>query len=85
MEWLPEREDSAQSSLASLTMTAAGVGSVGHQSGGSGFLPPPPPQAPLIMSNSNREARNLAPPPPGPSPSFRQMPPPMKSCLSCHQ
>nr|CAG4636631.1 EOG090X0H8R [Eubosmina coregoni] len=84
LEWLPERDggDSAQSSLASLTMTAAGIGSIGHQ---SGFLPPPPPQAPLIMSNSNREARSLAPPPAGPSPSFRQQPPPMKSCMSCHQ
>nr|CAG4647521.1 EOG090X0H8R [Megafenestra aurita] len=85
LEWLPEREDSTP--LVSLTMTAAGAGSGGpHQSGGSGFLPPPPPQAPLIMSSSNRnEARSLAPPPAGPSPAFRQQPPPMKSCMSCHQ
>lgn len=83
---MPEREDSTPSSLASLTMATAGVGSGGHQSGGSGFLPPPPPQTPLIMGNSNRgEARSLAPPPAGPSPAFRQQPPPMKSCMSCHQ
>ncbi|KAI9560709.1 hypothetical protein GHT06_011659 [Daphnia sinensis] len=88
LEWMPEREDSTPSALASLTMTATGVGSGGHQSVGSGFLPPPPPQAPLVMGNSNRgEARNLAPPPgsAGPSPAFRQQPPPMKSCMSCHQ
>lgn len=84
---MPEREESAQSSLASLTMATAGVGSAGLQGGGSGFLPPPPPpQAPHIMSNSNRnEPRSLVPPPAGPSPAFRQQPPPMKSCMSCHQ
>nr|CAG4651447.1 EOG090X0H8R [Simocephalus serrulatus] len=87
LEWMPERDDSTPSSLASLTMTAAGVGAgTQHQSGGSGFLPPPPPQAPLIMGNNNRnEARSLAPQPAGPSPAFRQQPPPMKSCMSCHQ
>ena len=90
LEWMPEREDSTP--LASLTLAAAGVGSGAHQSsgvaagggGGSSFLPPP--QGPIIISNSNRESRNLAPPASaGPSPAFRQQPPPMKSCMSCHQ
>nr|CAG4649803.1 EOG090X0H8R [Scapholeberis mucronata] len=87
LEWMPEREDSTQSSLASLSMATAVVGSGGLQGGGSGFLPPPPPpQATHIMSNNSRsETRNLAPPPAGPSPAFRQQPPPMKSCMSCHQ
>nr|CAG4638825.1 EOG090X0H8R [Cyclestheria hislopi] len=82
IEWLPEREESTP--LASLTLAAAGVGSGGNQSGGASFLPPP--QGPLIITNNNREPRNLVPPPSaGPSPSFRQQPPPMKSCMSCHQ
>nr|CAG4642160.1 EOG090X0H8R [Eurycercus lamellatus] len=100
MEWLPEREEAAPSSLASLTMAATGVGSGAHPSGasgggggGGGFLPPPPPQAPLIMSNSNRvepggvrNSLGASVPGGGPSnPSFRQQPPPMKSCMSCHQ
>nr|CAG4646680.1 EOG090X0H8R [Macrothrix elegans] len=85
LEWLPERDDSAPSSLASLTMAAAGVGSSGHQATNS-FLPPPTPQAPLLINNTSRgEGRSLVPPSAGPSPAFRQQPPPMKSCMSCHQ
>jgi len=88
LEWLPEREDTTPSSLASLSMAPVGLSSGGHQSSASGFLPPPP-QNPLIIGNNNRESRNLAPPTSGglagPSPAFRQQPPPMKSCMSCHQ
>lgn len=91
MEWVPEREEPTP--LANLTLAAAVVGS-SHQSGSgvsggsssssNSFLPPP--QGPMIMSNNNRETRNLVPPPSaGPSPAFRQQPPPMKSCMSCHQ
>nr|CAG4645225.1 EOG090X0H8R [Leptodora kindtii] len=90
MEWMPEREDTTP--LASLTLATAGVVPGGHQNAGgsssssnnNSFLPPP--QGPMIMTNSNRESRSLAPPPSaGPSPAFRQQPPPMKSCMSCHQ
>lgn len=88
LEWLPEREDTTQSSLATMSMAPANLSTGGHQSSASGFLPPPP-QNPLIIGNNNREPRNLAPAPSGglagPSPAFRQQPPPMKSCMSCHQ
>jgi len=87
LEWLPEREDAAPSSLATLSMAPANL-NTGHQSSASGFLPPPP-QNPMIIGNNNRESRNLAPAASaglaGPSPAFRQQPPPMKSCMSCHQ
>ncbi|CAH1392260.1 unnamed protein product [Nezara viridula] len=48
----------------------------------SAFLPPlqPPP-----MMASTSKAPDPLPPLPGPPPTFRQQPPPMKSCLSCHQ
>lgn len=88
LEWLPEREDTTPSSLATLAMAPANLNSAGHQSSASGFLPPPP-QNPLIIGNNNRESRNMAPATSGglagPSPAFRQQPPPMKSCMSCHQ
>lgn len=84
LEWFPEREDQSSSSLASLTMATANVGAGAHQGASNTFLPPP--QPPLLLGSSSRgEARNLTTQPPGPSPAFRQQPPPMKSCMSCHQ
>ncbi|XP_031332457.1 zinc finger C4H2 domain-containing protein-like isoform X3 [Photinus pyralis] len=51
------------------------------------FLPPPNPLR--LVANKPEAGRpsSLAQPPhPGPpTPTFRQQPPPMKSCLSCHQ
>lgn len=53
----------------------------------SAFLPhvPPPPPLHLLPSTSKgpdiRPMGHLS----GPPPTFRQQPPPMKSCLSCHQ
>ncbi|KAL3277045.1 hypothetical protein HHI36_012406 [Cryptolaemus montrouzieri] len=51
------------------------------------FLPPPNPLR-LVSGKSDqgRPATLTQPPHPGPPPpTFRQQPPPMKSCLSCHQ
>lgn len=83
LEWLPEREDQSSSSLASLTMATANVGGGSLQGASNTFLPPP--QPPLMGSSSRGEARSLTTHPAGPSPAFRQQPPPMKSCMSCHQ
>nr|CAG4648357.1 EOG090X0H8R [Moina brachiata] len=83
LEWLPEREDQSSSSLASLTMATANVGGNALQGASNAFLPPP--QPPLMGSSSRGEARSLTTHPAGPSPAFRQQPPPMKSCMSCHQ
>lgn len=52
----------------------------GHPSGSTPFLAPQPLQGP-----SKPEPRPLPPAPGPPAPTFRQQPPPMKSCLSCHQ
>lgn len=51
------------------------------------FLPHVPHPLHLLPTTSKLpEARPVPPPPlPGPPPTFRQQPPPMKSCLSCHQ
>ncbi|XP_063708156.1 zinc finger C4H2 domain-containing protein isoform X2 [Culicoides brevitarsis] len=51
---------------------------------GSGFLPPPGP----MRLNKPPEINRLSTQPPSigmAHPTFRQQPPPMKSCLSCHQ
>ncbi|RZF40102.1 hypothetical protein LSTR_LSTR002505 [Laodelphax striatellus] len=50
----------------------------------SAFLTPVQPPLQLLPSTSKVDHRPL-PPLPGPAPTFRQQPPPMKSCLSCHQ
>ncbi|XP_076246552.1 zinc finger C4H2 domain-containing protein isoform X6 [Calliopsis andreniformis] len=55
----------------------------GHPGGSTPFLAPQPLQGP-----SKPEPRPLPPAPGPPAPTFRyhwQQPPPMKSCLSCHQ
>ncbi|KAK2584055.1 hypothetical protein KPH14_006504 [Odynerus spinipes] len=52
----------------------------GHPGGSAPFLAPQPLQGP-----SKPEPRPLPPAPGPPAPTFRQQPPPMKSCLSCHQ
>nr|CAG4652287.1 EOG090X0H8R [Triops cancriformis] len=45
-----------------------------------------PTQPPLLISTTvpKNDPRPMQPQP-GPAPAFRQQPPPMKSCLSCHQ
>ncbi|XP_020298535.1 zinc finger C4H2 domain-containing protein isoform X2 [Pseudomyrmex gracilis] len=52
----------------------------GHPGGSAPFLTPQPLQGP-----SKPEPRPLPPASGPPAPTFRQQPPPMKSCLSCHQ
>ncbi|XP_075226507.1 zinc finger C4H2 domain-containing protein isoform X2 [Lycorma delicatula] len=70
-EWRPE---------ATITSYAAA-----HQAAAaSAFLAPVQPPLQLLPSTSKVDHRPL-PPLPGPAPTFRQQPPPMKSCLSCHQ
>ncbi|XP_012275068.1 zinc finger C4H2 domain-containing protein isoform X2 [Orussus abietinus] len=52
----------------------------GHPGSSTPFLAPQPLQGP-----SKPEPRPLPPAPGPPTSAFRQQPPPMKSCLSCHQ
>ncbi|XP_068908767.1 zinc finger C4H2 domain-containing protein isoform X2 [Tenebrio molitor] len=50
------------------------------------FLPPPNPLRLVTSKPEPGRPGSLAPSPhTGPTPTFRQQPPPMKSCLSCHQ
>ncbi|XP_049845843.1 zinc finger C4H2 domain-containing protein isoform X2 [Schistocerca gregaria] len=73
-DWRPEmREEPTLSGLA-----------LAHQSAASAFLAPSQPPMQLVQSSNKPEQRPM-PPAPGPAPTFRQQPPPMKSCLSCHQ
>ncbi|XP_054273487.1 zinc finger C4H2 domain-containing protein [Macrosteles quadrilineatus] len=51
----------------------------------SAFLAPVQPPLQLLPSSSKIDHHRPMPPVPGPAPTFRQQPPPMKSCLSCHQ
>uniref|UniRef100_A0A1B6LEE2 C4H2-type domain-containing protein n=1 Tax=Graphocephala atropunctata TaxID=36148 RepID=A0A1B6LEE2_9HEMI len=51
----------------------------------SAFLAPVQPPLQLLPSSSKIDHHRALPPVPGPAPTFRQQPPPMKSCLSCHQ
>nr|CAG4641318.1 EOG090X0H8R [Eulimnadia texana] len=84
-EWHPEREETAP--LASLSLAAAGVPGPAQQSGVPSFLSPVPSSI-MGAAGTSREGRSLAPPSnggPASSPAFRQQPPPMKSCMSCHQ
>ncbi|KAK6631867.1 hypothetical protein RUM43_013933 [Polyplax serrata] len=81
-DWRPELHFAAASTFA---MTA-------HQTHAAGpssvFLPPPHPTLSLGPTHSKAVAdlqRPSIPSIPGPTPTFRQQPPPMKSCLSCHQ
>uniref|UniRef100_A0A0C9RNJ8 Zc4h2_0 protein n=1 Tax=Fopius arisanus TaxID=64838 RepID=A0A0C9RNJ8_9HYME len=55
-------------------------GHPGHPGASTPFLAPQPLQGP-----SKSEPRPLPPATGPPAPTFRQQPPPMKSCLSCHQ
>nr|CAD7410120.1 unnamed protein product [Timema poppensis] len=73
-DWRPNlREESAMSSMAMAH----------HQGAASAFLAPP--QPPLQLVQSNKPDHRPMSSAPGPAPTFRQQPPPMKSCLSCHQ
>ncbi|KAK4323021.1 hypothetical protein Pmani_006258 [Petrolisthes manimaculis] len=80
VEWSMEHED----------LRCAGGGlnlsSLSGMSGPPSFLSPQAPlPAPLRTTPHKPDQRPLPPPPGPPTPSFRQQPPPMKSCLSCHQ
>ncbi|KAM0734763.1 Zinc finger C4H2 domain-containing protein [Formica fusca] len=64
-------------------LPSLGLHHPGHPGGSTPFLAPQPLQGP-----SKPEPRPLPPAPGPPAPTFRyhwQQPPPMKSCLSCHQ
>ena len=61
-----------------------------HAAGPSSVFLPPPPHPTISLGPSHSKAvqdlqRPNIPTLPGPTPTFRQQPPPMKSCLSCHQ
>ncbi|XP_071439794.1 zinc finger C4H2 domain-containing protein [Hetaerina americana] len=57
-----------------------------HHPPSSAFLAPPqPPPLQLGPPGGSKADQRPLPPAPGPAPTFRQQPPPMKSCLSCHQ
>ncbi|GLH10225.1 Zinc finger C4H2 domain-containing protein [Gryllus bimaculatus] len=73
-DWRPELRD--EPTLSGLALS--------HQGPTSAFLAPSQPPIPLVQNASKPEQRPM-PPAPGPTPTFRQQPPPMKSCLSCHQ
>ncbi|XP_060524320.1 zinc finger C4H2 domain-containing protein isoform X2 [Cylas formicarius] len=50
------------------------------------FLPPPNPLRLVANKPESGRSGGMTPSHPGPpAPTFRQQPPPMKSCLSCHQ
>ncbi|XP_047471173.1 zinc finger C4H2 domain-containing protein-like isoform X1 [Penaeus chinensis] len=79
LEWSMEHDD---------LRSAGGLGlsSLGPLGAPPSFLSPQaPPLAPLRATPHKADQRPLPPPPGPPTPAFRQQPPPMKSCLSCHQ
>ncbi|XP_034253312.1 zinc finger C4H2 domain-containing protein [Thrips palmi] len=84
----PDVRDVEQASMASLAMHSHAHSHPGHHphsahhAPGAGFLTP---QQPLQLVQGNKADNRPMPPAPGPAPTFRQQPPPMKSCLSCHQ
>ncbi|CAL4144758.1 unnamed protein product [Meganyctiphanes norvegica] len=50
------------------------------------FMSPQAPSLNPLRTQLHKPDQRPLPPPPGPpAPAFRQQPPPMKSCLSCHQ
>uniref|UniRef100_A0A6A7FRE6 Zinc finger C4H2 domain-containing protein-like n=2 Tax=Hirondellea gigas TaxID=1518452 RepID=A0A6A7FRE6_9CRUS len=90
IEWPHESEECVGSgmsvhsnALSGLSSTLAGIPNIGlpapflthHQGGALGQM----------RSPQKLDQRPLPPPPGPPAPAFRQQPPPMKSCLSCHQ
>lgn len=74
------------SALSGLSSSLAGLPTLGGLGGSPSFLTHHQ-QAQLapLRSPQKVDQRPLPPPPGPPAPSFRQQPPPMKSCLSCHQ
>ncbi|KAK7074985.1 Zinc finger C4H2 domain-containing protein [Halocaridina rubra] len=77
VDWSMEHDD-----LRGGGLTLSSLGALGA----APFLSPQaPPLAPLRAAPHKAEQRPLPPPPGPPAPAFRQQPPPMKSCLSCHQ
>ncbi|XP_066958370.1 zinc finger C4H2 domain-containing protein [Macrobrachium rosenbergii] len=78
VEWSMEHDDLRGGGL--------NLSSLGALGAPPSFLSPQaPPLAPLRAAPHKAEQRPLPPPPGPPTPAFRQQPPPMKSCLSCHQ
>ncbi|XP_050711505.1 zinc finger C4H2 domain-containing protein-like isoform X2 [Eriocheir sinensis] len=78
VEWSMEHDDLRGGGLS--------LPSLGAMSAPPSFLSPQAPlPAPLRTTPHKADQRPLPPPPGPPTPSFRQQPPPMKSCLSCHQ
>lgn len=77
-EWRPE--NATITSFAHAHQAAAAAAA-------SAFLTPVQPPLQLLPSSSKTDHNHqrTLPPVPGPAPTFRQQPPPMKSCLSCHQ
>ncbi|KAK3918180.1 Zinc finger C4H2 domain-containing protein [Frankliniella fusca] len=85
----PDVRDVEQASMASLAMHSHSHGHPGHHphsahhaQSAAAFLTP---SQPLQLVQGNKSDNRPMPPAPGPAPTFRQQPPPMKSCLSCHQ
>lgn len=86
-EWYPPVCESVM--MASFSQAAAAHAHA-FQPPTSTFLPPHVPHPlhliPHTTTSKLTDSRNVPPPSlPGPPPTFRQQPPPMKSCLSCHQ
>lgn len=83
IDWSMEHDDlgggSSSTGLSMSTLSSMGGGP-------PSFLSPQPPSLTPLRSTPHKVDQRPLPPPPGPpTPTFRQQPPPMKSCLSCHQ
>lgn len=96
MDWPHESDDLSgpgpmpvvgpSSALGSLPSPLAGLPSLGGLGGSPSFLSPHQSTSISPMRSPQKVDQRPLPPPTGPpAPSFRQQPPPMKACLSCHQ
>ncbi|XP_076038811.1 zinc finger C4H2 domain-containing protein [Oratosquilla oratoria] len=74
VEWSLEHDD-----------VPGGLPSLGGLGAAPSFLSPQGPPLTPLRTSHKADQRPLPPPPGPPAPAFRQQPPPMKSCLSCHQ
>ncbi|KAA0191227.1 hypothetical protein HAZT_HAZT001664 [Hyalella azteca] len=95
MEWSHDSDDMQGSGLSiggghsgalgGLSSSLAGLPTLGGLGSSSPFLSHHQGGLAPMRGPQKVEQRPLPPPPGPPAPSFRQQPPPMKSCLSCHQ